>query len=94
MSDTIKKLVSWETWLSYPNIIKPFVIHTDASKLQLGGVISQDDNPITTERKLLSIVEILKEFRNILLGQLIKVYIDHTKHLKKSHAMETSSWRI
>ena len=43
--DTIKKLVSRETLLSYPNFNKPFVIHTDASKLQLGAVISQDNNP-------------------------------------------------
>ena len=81
--DTIEKVVSRETLLSYPNFNKPFVIHTDASKLQLGAVISQDDKPIafysrklnsdqvnytTTERELLSIVETLKEFRNILLG--------------------------
>ena len=31
----------------------------------------------TTERKLLSIVETLKEFRNILLGQKFIVYTDH-----------------
>ena len=38
--DTIEKLVSRETLLSYPNFNKPFVIHMDASKLQLGAVIS------------------------------------------------------
>ena len=32
--DTTKNLVSGETLLSYPNINKPFLIHTDASKLQ------------------------------------------------------------
>ena len=90
--DKIKKLVSRETLLSYPDFNKPFEIHTDASKVQLGAVISQNNKPIafysrklnpaqvnytTTERELLSIVETLKEFRNILLGQQIKVYTDH-----------------
>ena len=61
----------------------------DASKVQLGAVISQDNKPIafysrklnpvqinytTTERELLFIVETLKELRNILLGQQIKVF--------------------
>ena len=59
-------------------------------KLWLGAVISQDDRPIafysrklnsvqvnhtTTELELLSIIETLKEFRNIVLGEQIKVYI-------------------
>ena len=71
--------------LAFPDFSKPFVINTDASHTQLGAVISQDDRPIafysrklndaqtrytTTERELLSIVETLKEFRNILLGTL------------------------
>ena len=34
-----KKLVSRETLLSYPKVNEPFGIHTDASKLQLGSVI-------------------------------------------------------
>ena len=90
--DTIKNLVSRETLLSYPNFNKPFKIYTDASKLQLGSVISQKGEPIafysrklnpaqvnytTTELELLSIMETLKEFRNILSGQQIKVYTDH-----------------
>jgi hypothetical protein len=81
-----------ETLLAYPDFNKPFIIHTDASHTQLGAVISQENRPIafysrklspaqtrytTTERELLSIVETLKEFRNILLGQRITVYTDH-----------------
>ena len=34
-------------------------------------------NYTTTECKLLTIVETLKEYRNILLGQQIKVFMDH-----------------
>ena len=81
--DTIKKLVFRETLLSYPNFNKPVEIFTNASKLQLQSVISQKDkliafysrninsaqvNYATTERDLLSITEILKQFRNILPG--------------------------
>ena len=39
--DKIKMIVPRETLLSYPNFNKPFEIHMDASKLQLGSVISQ-----------------------------------------------------
>ena len=90
--DDIKRVMSKETLLHYPDFNKPFEIHTDASHYQLGAVITQDNKPIafysrrlrdgqhnytTTERELLAIVETLKEFRTILLGQKIKVYTDH-----------------
>ena len=108
--DTIKKIVSRETLLAYPNFNKTFEIHTDASKTQLGSVISQEGKPIafysrklnpaqvnytTTERELLSIVETLKEFRNILLGQQIKVYTDHQNLTYKQFNTErVMRWRL
>ena len=88
----IKQIVGCETLLSYPDFNLPFEIHTNASHTQLGVVISQNNKPIafysrklqlaqrqytTTECKLLSIIETLKEFKNILLGQQIVVYTDH-----------------
>jgi hypothetical protein len=39
--DGMKKVLSKETLLAYPNVDEIFEIHTDASKLQLGAVISQ-----------------------------------------------------
>ena len=87
-----KQIVGRETLLSYPDFNLPFEIHTDASHTQLGAVISQNNKPIafyskklqpaqrrytTTERELLSIIETLKEFKNILMGQQIVVYTDH-----------------
>ncbi len=90
--DDMKRIIAKETLLTYPNFSKPFQIHTDASDLQLGACISQDGKPLafysrkmnpaqtrytTTEQELLSIVETLKEFRTILLGQQITIYTDH-----------------
>ena len=89
---TIKQILSREVLLSYPAFTTPFEIHTDASNVQLGAVISQNGLPIafysrkltpaqtrytTTEHELLAIVETLKEFRNILLGQQLTIYTDH-----------------
>jgi len=105
-----KKVIAREAMLAYPDFTKPFVIHTDASHYQLGGVISQDGKPIafysrklndaqtrytTTERELLSIVETLKEYRNILLGHQIEVFTDHKnlvfKHFNTERVMR---WRL
>jgi hypothetical protein len=90
--DKIKAIVCGEVLLLYPDFNKPFHIHTHASRYELGAIISQDNCPIafyshklqlaqvrytTIERELLSIIETLKEFRNILLGQGIVVHTDH-----------------
>ena len=108
--EKIKKLISKETLLSYPQFDKPFEIHTDASKDQLGAVIMQEGKPIafytrklnpaqrnydTTERELLAIVETLKEFRNILLGQQITVHTDHLNlTYKKFSSAQVYCWRL
>ena len=72
--------------LSYKDFNKQWYIHTDASNFQLRAVTSQLMKPITfysiqptrpqkcvvTENELLSIVETLSEFKNILLGEMKK----------------------
>jgi hypothetical protein len=90
--EEMKRIISRETLLNFPDFEKEFHIYTDASKYQLGAVIAQDNKPIafysrklnsaqkhytTGEQELLSIVETLKEFRNILLGQKLIVNTDH-----------------
>lgn len=106
----MKKVLSKEVLLAYPDFSKTFVIHTDASHSQLGAVISQDNKPIafysrklnsaqtrytTTERELLSIVETLKEFRNILLGHKIIVHTDHLNLTHKNFNTErVMRWRL
>ncbi|MGA1256817.1 MAG: pol polyprotein, partial [Candidatus Nanopelagicaceae bacterium] len=105
-----KKIMAKEALLAYPDFTKPFVIHTDASHYQLGGVISQDGKPIafysrklkdaqtrytTTERELLSIVETLKEYRNILLGHPLIVFTDHKNLVYKQFNTErVMRWRL
>jgi hypothetical protein len=44
--DTMKHIILRETLLAYPDFMKPFIIHTDGSHLQLGAVILQDNKPI------------------------------------------------
>jgi len=108
--EKIKRIVGREVLLSYPDFTKPFEIYTDASHTQLGAVISQNDRPIafysrklnpaqtrytTTERELLSIVETLKEFKNILLGQEIVVFTDHKNLTCKNFNTErVMRWRL
>jgi hypothetical protein len=106
----MKKILSRETLLVYPDFSQPFEIHTDASHTQLGAVISQKGRPITfysrklnpaqtryttTERELLAIVKTLKEFRNILLGQQITIYTDHQNLTYKNFNTErVMRWRL
>ena len=81
-----------DTLLNYPDFNENFNIHTNASAFQVGGVINQKVEPIdfysikltgaqqrytVTERELLSIVETLKDFRKIVLGQKLQMYTDH-----------------
>ena len=90
--DEMKRLIAKETLLTFPNFNEEFHIYTDASDYQLGAVIMQNNKPLafysrkmdkaqrrytTGEQELLSIVETLKEFKNILLGQKLIVHTDH-----------------
>ncbi len=83
----VKAAIAKETVLAYLDFLKLFEIYTDASSMQLGAVITQDNRPIAffsrklskmqhkysvTEIELLAIMETLKEFKGMLWGQDIK----------------------
>ena len=103
-------MIGREVFIAYLDFNAPFEIHTDKYKLQISAVISQKDNQIdfysrnmnssqqnytTTEKELLFIVASLKEFRNILLGQPIKVYTDHKNITYKNLNTEcVMRWRL
>jgi len=74
--NTIKSLLAKDAFIRYPDHNKPFHIFCDASDLQLGAVITQENRPVAYylrklnkaqqnytvgEKELLSIVETLKE---------------------------------
>ena len=108
--DKMKSIIGKTTLLTYPDFTKPFDIYTDASHIQIGAVITQDNRPIafytrklnpaqtrytTTERELLAIVETLKEFRNILIGHSIRVFTDHKNLTYKNFNTErVMRWRL
>jgi hypothetical protein len=102
--DNVKATIAKEVVLAYPDFTTPYVIYTDASRMQLGSVVTQGNRPIAsfsrklsvtqtkysvTKIKLLAIVETLKEFQGMLRGQTIKVYTDH-KNLTQDALGSTS----
>ncbi len=108
--DELKKVISKETLLAFPDFNKEFHVYTDASDYQMGAVIMQDNKPIafysrklnqaqrrytTGEQELLSIVETLKEFKNILFGQKLIVHTDHMNILYGNLSNDRiTRWRL
>ncbi len=100
----MKQLMSQDTMLTYPQFNKPFVVYTDTSEKQIGGVVTQENKPLgffskkltdtqcrypVTEQELLAIVETLKYFKHMLLGHEIIVHTDH-KNLTHPNSTHTS----
>jgi hypothetical protein len=90
--DLVKTTLARDVMLAYPDYSEVFEIYADASKSQIGSVITQQNRPLAffsrklsdpqtrynvTEKELLAIVETLKEFKGMLWGQSIVVYTDH-----------------
>jgi hypothetical protein len=90
--EAVKQIISKEVLLSFPDYTKPFEMYTDASAYQMGAVLRQGDrmlsffskklNPAQQnysagEKEMLSVCEAFKDFRTMILGYPITVYIDH-----------------
>jgi len=90
--EELKKTIASETMLFFPDYTKPFDLYTDASDVQLGAVLMQENRPIAFfsrkltsyqrnygvgQKEMLCIVEALKEFWTMLLGYPVKVHTDH-----------------
>ena len=86
------------SFLAYSDFNEEFKIHTDARNFQLGAVISHkykliafysrkltdaQKNYTVIEKELLNILETQKEFRTVLIRQILRIYTDHkTLHVK------------
>ena len=55
--DEMKRVITRETLLAYPNFNKPFDIHMDASLQQLGACISQDGHSIAFYSQKLNLAQ-------------------------------------
>ena len=107
--DNINAAIAKETVLAYLDFLKPFEIYTDASSMQMGAMITQDNRPIAffsrklskmqqkyivTEIDFLVIVETHKEFKGMLWGQDIKVYTDHKKLTRDAQASPLTEYTV
>lgn len=90
--EELKKVISKEVLLSFPDYTKVFHLVPDACDRQLGAVLMQEGRPLAffskklhkyqlkytiREKEMLGIVEALKEFRTMILGYPVRIYTDH-----------------
>ena len=83
-----------DTLFDYPDLNEDVKIHTNYSKFQLRAVIIRKENPIVfysrkltdvqkrytvTEKEFLIIAKTIKYFENILINQILIIYIDNKK---------------
>ncbi|KAE9358004.1 hypothetical protein PR003_g1519 [Phytophthora rubi] len=106
----IKTALARNVWLAFPDYTRIFHVFADASGRQFGGVIIQGRRIIacfsrsmtdtqrkhsTMEWELLSVVEILKEYRTMLLGFPVVIHTDHKNHLyPQETSLRVKRWKL
>ncbi|KAE9275407.1 hypothetical protein PF008_g29360 [Phytophthora fragariae] len=108
--DAAKRMITKDVMLAYPDFDATFDLYTDASEQQLGGVIMQLGRPLAfwsrkctgsqrqytmNKKELLSVLEMLREFRSILWGRRIRVFTDHKNSVQATfNNPQMLRWRL
>ena len=110
--DLVNATIVQDVVLAYSDSSEPFEIYTYAWATQLGAVITQNNRPLAffsrklsdtqkqysvTKIELLVIVEILKEFKGMMWGQLIIVYTEYKSLIEKALGLTSDRvyrWRF
>jgi hypothetical protein len=106
----IKIALARSVWLAFPDYSRRFHVFADASGHQIGGIIVQGKRIIacfsrsmtetqrkytTMEWELLSVVEILKEYRTMLLGFPVVIHTDHKNLLyPRETSLRVKRWKL
>ncbi|KAE8983069.1 hypothetical protein PR001_g23554 [Phytophthora rubi] len=106
----IKTALAHNVWLAFPDYSRTFHVFAHASGRQIGGVIVQGKRIIacfsrsltdtqrkysTMEWELLSVVEILKEYRTMLLGFPVTIHTDHKNLLyPQESSLRVKHWKL
>ncbi|KAK4409345.1 hypothetical protein Sango_0007500 [Sesamum angolense] len=91
--DNLKRKMVTDPVLALPDMSKPFAVETDTSDSTLGGVLMQDNHPVTFEsrklkdverrysvheKELMAVVHCLRLWHHYLLGSPFVVKTDNT----------------
>uniref|UniRef100_A0AAV1U4K5 RNA-directed DNA polymerase n=1 Tax=Peronospora matthiolae TaxID=2874970 RepID=A0AAV1U4K5_9STRA len=106
----IQKAFAQAVLLAFPDFEQPFHVYADASGKQIGGIIMQKNqilacysrslnkhqvNYTTMELELLSIVEMLREYRTMLLGFPVVVHTDHKNLIYPTEtSLRVKRWKL